>query len=263
MNRLDFFPKELESLFSPKKVLGAGSMGTVYLAVEVASGALVALKVLPFCQEESASRRLEREAMTLKRFRHPNVLRVFAFGETENGPYLVSEYLRGATLDEVVGPQDVAQIGYQVALGLTAVHKENLLHRDVKPANIFITNKGRVVLMDFGLVYDPGFSRLTNTGGMVGTMNYMAPEVMRGEPALAASDWYSWGATLFYLCEGEVPHSRVDLIRALASETELVPEFKKQDANSPIARVIRQALDWHPEKRPKSAEEIGVVLNLI
>ena len=260
---LDFYPDELRALYEPKRRLGAGSMGRVYLAVEQRTGTLVAVKVLPHCADDAVEKRLEREARSLARFKHPHVLRVYAFGRTREGPYLVSEYLRGSTLDLVKGEQDVERIGLQLAEGLDAVHKQGLLHRDVKPANVFVTNRGRAVLMDFGLVLDPGSTKLTSTGGMVGTMHYMAPEVMGGESATRLSDWYSWGATLYTVLEGKVPFTRMQIIGALTKKEVPALEFPESSPEHPMRRPIERALSWEPRDRPSSLREVEILAGRI
>jgi serine/threonine protein kinase len=253
---LDFFPEELRERYDPRRQLGFGTMGRVYLAVDRKRKRLVAVKVLSHYADDHVAERLEREALVMAKVRHPNVLRVYGAGRTSQGPYVVTEYLRGMTLAEVEGEQDVEGIGIQIADGLGAVHEADLLHRDVKPDNVFATNKGRVVLVDFGLAFDPELSGLTATGGMIGTLHYMAPEVLAGERATAASDWYSWGATLYRLAEGDVPFPRGEILKALAKSATLDVDFEKLDPESKLARLLRRALSWEPSLRPETAAEV-------
>lgn len=256
LDPLASFPDSLRDRYTPKRQLGVGSMGRVFMALDNRRRRLVAVKVLPQFAEAQTEARLEREAQILSQLKHPNILRVFGAGRTDTGPYLVTEYLRGLTLADTGQPPDLRGVALQVADGLDAVHAAGLLHRDVKPANVFATNKGRIVLMDFGLALDPGRAKLTSQGGLVGTMNYMSPEAMRGDPVTPASDWYSWGATVFYLLEGRVPFARAQIIGGLTAENPPEPEFKKAAPDSPAAAVLRRSLRWDPADRPASAAEI-------
>lgn len=258
---LALFPDVLAPYYAPKKILGSGAMGRVFLASDRRSGRLVAIKMLPLVSNEQMRLRLQREAETLSHVRHRNVLRVYAFGETDSGPYVITEYLRGENLAEYVeDPSLTLEVGKlyramaQVGEGLDHVHQLGLVHRDIKPGNIFLTNRGRTVLMDFGLVLDPTRSHLTTTGGVVGTMNFMAPEVMKGEKAGFAADWYSWGVTLFLAREGRVPFDRMQVIACLSQESNPTPEF--QVAEGAEAEMLRRLLDWEPSSRLQGWEEI-------
>ncbi len=189
-------PEPLRRRYRVDRLLGSGGFGTVVAATDLELDRPVAIKLLRQQQPDStASRRFEREARALAGLSHPNVLAVFDSGRSETGPFLISELLEGEPLSCLGPGATLRSAMLAVAEGLEAVHRADLLHRDVKPENIVLTRDGRVVLIDFGLVHDPASTRLTSTGVMVGTLPYMAPELLAGREATPGSDWYAWAAS--------------------------------------------------------------------
>ncbi len=259
--QLALFPAELRKYFDPTRLLGAGAMGMVFMARETRSQKLVAVKTMQPCGSEDDARRLEREAEALLKLRHPNVLRVFGHGNTSSGPYLVAELLRGFSLDRAPPLENPLAVMLQVARGLEAVHGQGILHRDVKPSNVFLTNRGRAVLMDFGLVFDAQLSRLTQTGGVIGSIPFMAPELAQGEPATRASDWYSWGATLYFLVEGRPPFAPHEIMLVASSGKRPDPRFEKAGPDSPVRRLIERVLTVDAASRPASLAAVEAVFS--
>jgi formylglycine-generating enzyme required for sulfatase activity len=194
--------------------LGAGGMGSVYEAIDEGAGRRVAIKVLArdFLADPDLIARFRREGEAAARVVHPNVARVHATGESPAGPYLVMEYLGGGSLELRLrdGPIEwrrAVELAAQVARGLAAIHAAGLVHRDLKPANVLLDESGVARITDFGLArpVDPSKTRLTRTGEVVGTFEYLAPEQANAAQAGPAADLYALGATLFALVTGAPP----------------------------------------------------------
>src|SRR6266498_5350274 len=205
--------------------LGAGGMGEVYRAKDSRLGRDVAIKVLPatLSQDPDRLKRFEQEARAAGVLNHPNITAVHDIGTADGAPYIVTELLEGETLRERLstGPLPVRKaIDYavQIVKGLAAAHEKGIVHRDLKPENLFLTKDGRVKILDFGLAKlthaEEGGSQQTNLptatagtepGVVLGTLGYMAPEQVRGRPADARSDIFSFGAILYEMLSGRRP----------------------------------------------------------
>jgi predicted Ser/Thr protein kinase len=192
--------------------LGEGGMGVVHLARDP-EGRLVALKVLrPWvAQDVNARRRLVREVETMRRVHSPYVAEVLDADVTGEFPYIVTRYVTGPTLDEMVrrqGPlsaSGVQRLAIGLADALAAIHAAGVVHRDLKPSNVMLT-EDRPVVIDFGIAQAPEATRLTQTGMVMGTPGYLAPEVIEGKPSSPASDIHSWGATVAFAATGRPPY---------------------------------------------------------
>ena len=186
------------------RVLGEGGMGKVYCATDP-QGGWIALKLVKedYARDETFRRRFYREARIAQTVKHPNVVPVVATGEHEGLPYMAQVFVDGMALDQFLkrdGQLDVAttvRICTDVAAGLEALWAAGMVHRDVKPANILLDEDGRAFITDFGLAKDVQGSLLTLPGQALGSMDYMAPEQIRGEPVSAASDIYALGCVMF------------------------------------------------------------------
>lgn len=253
-------PEELHARYQALRVLGQGGMGVVILARDLELDALVAVKLLQGAASGPARTRFHREATALAAVRHENVLEVFQHGETREGPYLVTAHVEGVSLDQADLRADLEPVMMSLARGLQAVHQAGLIHRDLKPANVLLTPQRRPVLIDFGLVADPQRTRLTATGHLVGTLLFLAPEVLCGEPASPSSDWYSWAATWYCLAEGTAPFSSDQLIQAQPL-TLPTPTFQHLDPESPQARLLIRLLTARVGERPDSLERIEACLS--
>ncbi len=205
--------------------LGAGGMGEVYRARDERLGREVAVKVLPAeaLADPDRLRRFEQEARAAGALNHPNLLTVFDTGQHEGNPYVVFELLEGATLRQVVGraalpARKAVDYAVQIAQGLAAAHEKGIVHRDLKPENLFVTRDGRVKILDFGLAklrpaFDPRapreegatISTATGAGVVLGTVGYMSPEQVRGDPADHRSDIFAFGAVFHEMLSGERP----------------------------------------------------------
>ena len=200
--------------------LGAGGMGVVYKAEDTRLGRSVALKFLPddLWQNPLAVERFEREARAVSALNHPHICSVHDVGEHGGRRFIVMEYVEGSSLHEVLAagalPTDqVVELGIQLADALEAAHEKGLIHRDIKPSNIILTRRGQVKLLDFGLAKsmtnpadhvaaEPTQADLTEFGVVLGTVAYMSPEQVRGEPLDACTDLFSLGAVLYEMATG-------------------------------------------------------------
>src|SRR5213592_2559568 len=212
----------LDARYQVMKKLGEGGMSYVYLAKEISSGETVAIKVLSprLASDKSSVERLRREAGLAMRLDHPNVCRILRLGESEDGLiYLVMPFLKGELLsDREVkgGPMALAagiDVLRQVCAGLHHAHELQIVHRDLKPENIMLetedNGRERAVVMDFGLAKerraDPAIAKLTATGIILGTPEFMSPEQIRGKPLDARSDIYALGIVAFEMFTGKLP----------------------------------------------------------
>ncbi|GAA4597506.1 hypothetical protein GCM10023194_72540 [Planotetraspora phitsanulokensis] len=214
--------------------IGRGTMGTVWRAYDHSLARVVAVKQirqdpgLGRAQQEELRERMIREGRIAARVRHPSVATIHDAIEVGGSPWIVMELIEGRSLEQVIDeegplpPRLVAQIGYDLLGALRAAHAQNILHRDVKPANVLLTDAGRVVLTDFGIAKAPGDSPLTRTGMVIGSPGYTAPERARGDHTGPESDLWSLGATLYFAVEGRPAYERgtvQETLAALMTET--------------------------------------------
>jgi serine/threonine protein kinase len=242
------------------RVLDAGAMGTVNLAWDRALGRRVAVKLMSDRERLGSRERFEREARLAAQVNHPNVAAVYGAGGWDADPYIAMEYIEGETLKARVerqGPLDIAEAwGYavQIAEGLEAADRAGIVHRDVKPANVMLDRTGVVKLTDFGVSRSVkgGELTLTQTGAVVGTPLFMAPEQARGEPADRRSDMYALGMTLYYLLTGRTAfsaRSREDLL-ALQLTTDPEPLLGRvAGLNAEQDQLVRRLLARDRDRR--------------
>jgi Protein kinase domain len=248
-------------------VVGRGGMGTVWRALDETLDREVAVKevLLPsgLSDEERHTRhqRTLREARASARLNHPGVVTVHDVVDEDDRPWIVMELVQARSLQDVIDedgplpPGRVAAVGRQIVGALRAAHAIGILHRDVKPANVLVTEDDRAVLTDFGIAQMAGDATLTGTGLIMGSPAYMPPERVNGDRAIPASDLWALGATLYAACEGKAPHHRSDAMAVLAAVmTQDVPPPKNA---GPLAPVLLGLLERDPVRRmgAESAEE--------
>lgn len=246
-------PEGLRARYREVRILGAGAMGTVLLAEDRSLARPVAVKLVQGHLGKDFRERFLREARSLAAVRHENLVEVLDFGYSGETPYLVLEYLQGRSLEQPVPGLDVLDVVEKCARALEALHRAGLVHRDVKPANLFRTEDGRVVLTDLGLVYDPEAPALTATGVMVGTPSYLSPERMHGGPPDPGQDWWALGVTLYSLHRGRLPFEPMALIGAAGGAPLPRPHFPVGD---PYRELVEALLHPEPGRRLGSHAEL-------
>jgi Tol biopolymer transport system component len=266
--------------------LGAGGMGEVYRARDARLKRDVALKVLPaaFSADADRLRRFEQEAQSASALNHPNILAIHDIGTHEGAPYIVSELLEGETLRArlsggAFSPRKAIGHALQIAQGLAAAHEKGIVHRDLKPENIFVTADGRVKILDFGLAKltqaeapASGQTNLpteapgTEPGVVLGTLGYMSPEQVRGKPADARSDLFSFGAIFYEMLSGRRAfHGETAADTMSAILTKDPPDLSETNRRIPEAleRIVGHCLERSPEARFQSARDIAFDLEAI
>lgn len=250
-------------------LLGAGGMGAVYQAHELASGAEVAVKVLRSEQSnDTCRRRFLREAAALCHVRHPHLVRLEAVGTTQGDPWIAMQLVRGTSLDRrllVEGPQPPEVVEpwmRQVGAALGAIHAAGLIHRDLKPGNV-VVDGDHATLMDLGLVRSQTGSSLTGTGVVMGTPAYVAPEVLVHPSWTPQVDWYAWGVLWWVLHSGQVPFSLDQLVQALQQgrwPRAPTPRGPHGLPPEPVAAAIHRCMS-PPPLRPRSWREVEAILD--
>jgi serine/threonine protein kinase len=251
-------------------VLGEGGMGKVYTATGP-GGDRVALKLVKddYARDETFRRRFYREARIAQTVQHPNVVPVLTTGEVDGLPYMAQRFIEGMSLDDKLkrdGPLDVetaARICTDVAAGLEALWAAGMVHRDVKPANILLDEHGRAYITDFGLAKDTQGSLLTLPGQALGSMDYMAPEQIRGEPVCAATDIYALGCVMYESMVGQPLFAKVQGMRILWAHLQDAPPDPRSirpDIPERFARTLLVALEKDAADRPQSAGEYARML---
>ena len=249
----------------------SGGMGIVYRAVDRRDGAMVALKVLHAEAEEQVER-FAREAKLLSELAHPGIVRFVSHGMAAERPYLVMEWLEGETLAERLERElltigEALTLGARVADALGAAHARGVVHRDLKPGNIFLVDRrvDRVKLLDFGIASARGRGGdLTDTRTVLGTPGYMAPEQIRSSrDASAAADVFALGCVLFKSLSGLIPfegRNTLDLVMTMMTQLPTPITFVRSDATRELEELLIRMLDREPEKRPHDGVEAAKLI---
>ena len=256
--------------------IGAGGMGEVYRARDTHLDRDVAIKVLPAgsLADDSARRRFRNEALTLSRLSHSNIGAIFDFDTEDGVDFLVMEYLPGPTLAEKLeaGPlsePEICELGGQIATAMAEAHEHGIIHRDLKPGNVIIAPKSIAKVLDFGLAkllqspVEDGLTATVTRTHAVGTLPYMAPEQLRGEPADARTDIHAVGAVLYEMATGRRPFDAKQP-SVLAADIQTRPPEPPTAFNARLSaelgRIILKCLEKDPRDRYQSATEIAVDL---
>jgi serine/threonine protein kinase len=262
--------------------LGEGGMGEVYCARDEKLNRDVAIKVLPstLSQDADRLRRFEQEAQAAGALNHPNILAVYDVGMHNNSPYIVSELLEGEELREQLNDGSLPQrkaldFAQQIAQGLAVAHERGITHRDLKPENLFVTNDGRVKILDFGLaklrpLRNESVSseidtrkQITDPGTVMGTVGYMSPEQVRGHEADHRSDIFSFGSVLYEMLSGQRAFRRDTMAETMtAILKEEPPELSETNAkiSLPLEKIVRRCLEKKPERRFHSAHDLAFAI---
>ncbi len=261
--------------------IGAGGMGEVYRAHDEQLDRDVALKILPagLLADEAARKQFRKEALALAKLNHPNIETVYEFGSQDGVDFLAMELIPGQSLSARIkeGPlaeREIVRLGTQLAEGLAAAHDQGVIHRDLKPGNLFVTPDGRLKILDFGLARlihpelanDVTRSITVESGTISGTVPYMPPEQLRGEPTDARSDIYSAGAVFYEMAAGQRPFPQTQgpqLMGAILHQEPAPATSINPRISSGLDAVMRKALDKTPSQRYQNAGELRVALESV
>ena len=264
--------------------VGAGGMGEVYRARDGRLNRDVAIKILPssFSADPDRLQRFAVESRAAAALNHPNILSIYDIGDDHGTPYVVSELLEGETLRDrlrngALTSRKTIEYAQQIARGLAAAHEKGIVHRDLKPENIFITDDGRVKILDFGLAKftrpeadladdAPTMQVATEAGTVLGTAGYMSPEQVRGKAADSRSDIFSFGAILYEMLSGKRAFhgdSAADTMSAILKEEPADLAETNRNVSPALERVVRHCLEKNPAERFQSARDAAFNLEAV
>lgn len=254
----------IDERYKIKSLLGEGGMASVYLADDLITRKEVAIKII---KEDTMKNpvnltRFEREARAAASLNHQNIVKVINIGTYEGRPYMVNELIKGQTLRDVLNVRgkfsvlEACDIMYQLCSAVLHAHQHGVIHRDIKPQNVYITSDSTIKLGDFGIATFQNASRVTRSEVVVGSVHYLAPEISQGNPASIKSDIYALGITFFELLTGKVPFDDESPVTvALMHIKDKMPSVRKFNPKVPqcVEKIINKACEKNPSSRYKSA----------
>ena len=251
--------------------LGQGGMGNVYRATDTMLGREVALKMLhpQLTMQSQFLERFKKEARVLAQLLHPNIAVIYNFIEQGGNHFMVMEYVEGTSLDELLKDhrmlpaEFVVPVFIQALEGLQHAHRKNIFHRDIKPSNLMITADGTLKLMDFGIAKVAGEQKMTQVNKIVGTIEFMAPELIEGKDASVVSDIYSMGATLYELVSGQLPFisdTDFNLMQAILKKKPTPPDKLNVSVPHKLSEIVLKAMDKNPANRYADARSFQQAL---
>jgi serine/threonine-protein kinase len=257
----------IDERYKIKSLLGEGGMALVYQAEDLIAKKDVAIKII---KEETMKNpvnltRFEREARAAASLNHQNIVRIINLGTSEGRPYMVNELIKGQTLRDdlnVRGKYSVLEacdIMYQLCSAVLHAHQHNVIHRDIKPQNVYITSDSTVKLGDFGIATFQNSSRVTRSEVVVGSVHYLAPELSQGAKASFQSDIYALGITFFELLTGRVPFDDESPVNvALMHINKKLPSVSKINPKVPaiVEKIVNKACEKNPQNRYKSCYDM-------
>ncbi len=251
------------------QLLGQGGMGAVYRGRDPELDRPVAIKVMLHATPDFVAR-FRREAQSIARLAHANIVQVYDFGvDGEGNPYFVMELIDGTPLDEIVRtrgkmqPLDVVRLAKQAAAGLAAAHRAGIVHRDVKPSNLIVDGRGHLKLVDFGIARMESGSQLTNAAALMGTPGYMAPEQAGGKKVDHRADIYALGMTLFEMCAGGPAFTADDPIALVVMNMQQpLPDLRQHAPGVPeeLVGLIDMMAQKDPDARLQSCDAVVAAL---
>jgi serine/threonine protein kinase len=247
-----------------EQVLGEGGMGLVFRATREDDGVAVALKLLKIdlAEDETYKRRFIHEARGAAAVTHEHLVPILDAGEIDGRPFLAVAYVEGETLEDRVRREgalpldDVLGTVDDLGSGLQALHDAGLVHRDIKASNILVATDGSAALTDFGLVKSEAYTVLTSPGQVLGTLDYMAPELIKGHPATPASDIYALGCTIYECVAAKTPFAHKSGFQkgiAHLEEDPPDPGADRADWTPALSAALLSALEKEPSDRPESS----------
>jgi basic membrane protein A len=276
MKQSKWIGQTLNGRYKIEELLGQGGMSAVYKATDPNLRRVVAIKIVHphLSTEASFIRRFEEEAAAIASLRHPNIVQVFDFNTDEDINYMVMEFVPGETLQarlqrlnknqRKMSLEEVIKISINICDGLSYAHKRGMVHRDVKPGNIMIDIQNQAILMDFGIVKIVGSSAHTLTGAVIGTANYMPPEIIRSEPADQRSDIYALGVTLYEMLSGKPPFDADSAMTIMMMHlNDPIPDLNsiRDGLSKDLIQIVNRSLAKDREDRYQTAEELAKDLN--
>jgi eukaryotic-like serine/threonine-protein kinase len=242
-------------------------MATVHEGEDTLLGRRVAVKLLhpQYVGDESFVARFEREARSVANLVHPSIVNVYDVGRDGDRIYIVMEFVEGQSVKEMLsagsfGVARTIDIGVQVAKALDYAHHSGVVHRDVKPHNVIVSPRGAAKLVDFGIATVKGTSSVTESGSVLGTVHYVAPEQARGQPATPATDIYSLGCVIYEMATGRLPFdgdTPLDIATKHVSTEPIPPTRVNAQVTPALERAILHAMQKDPARRPPSAGELA------
>jgi eukaryotic-like serine/threonine-protein kinase len=250
-----------------KEKLGSGGMAEVFLADDISLGREVAVKVLhpQFASDPAFIQRFRNEAQAAANLNHPNIVNIYDWGNEGDQYYIVMEYVEGRDLKDIISsegrilPERAAEITAEISAALQFAHRRNLVHRDIKPHNILITNLGQVKVMDFGIAREGNGGGITQTGVVMGTPQYISPEQAQGLGVDGRSDIYSLGVVLYEMLTGQVPFddpSPVTVTYKQVREDPVPPSLIDPEIPPALEAIVMKAMAKNPANRFQSAQEM-------
>ncbi|MBA3601174.1 MAG: protein kinase [Acidobacteria bacterium] len=251
--------------------LGEGGMGAVYKGVDTMLDREVAIKALKpeLASQTAIVERFRSEAVTLAKLQHPNIATLYSLFRQGDELYMVLEYVRGETLDTILqrrGALSAAEaipVFSQVLDGIDHAHEYGIIHRDIKPANLMLTERGTLKVLDFGIARLLGSARMTRAGSIIGTLEYMAPEQVKGQETDARSDIYALGMMLYEVLTGKTPFDTENEFELMKLQTESMPILPRQiNPNIPeaVEAAIMRSIAKNPDERFQTAGEFRETL---
>jgi serine/threonine protein kinase len=248
-------------------------MARVFRATREADGETVALKLMKpdLVGEEVYAKRFVHEARSAAEVRHPHLVPILDAGDVDGRYYLASGYVNGRSLEERIqadGPlplDDVLRLATEVASALDALHAAGVVHRDIKSSNLLLDERGSAHLADFGLAKGRAYTALTTPGTVVGTLDYIAPELIRGQPATVASDVYAFGCTVYECVAGKTPFGDKSLLQvglAHLDEEPADPGTARDPWSYELSWAVVQALEKEPDRRPPTATAYATMIQV-
>ena len=253
----------IDERYKVKSLLGEGGMAQVYLADDLIARKEVAIKII---KEDTMKNpvnltRFEREARAAASLNHQNIVRVLNLGTFEGRPYMVNELIKGQNLRDVLNVRgkfsvlEACDIMYQLCSAVLHAHQPGVIHRDIKPQNVYLTADSSIKLGDFGIATFQNASRVTRSEVVIGSVHYLAPEISQGNPASPQSDIYALGITFFELLTGKVPFDDESPVTvALKHIKDRLPSVRKLNPKVPavVEKIIYKACEKNPNNRYKS-----------